>query len=501
METSTNMQLATAAASCLIQHGVREVVICAGARNTPLILTFLQTPGLHVWHHFEERSAGFFAIGRMQAGAGPVAVVTTSGTAVAELLPAVIESYYQGMPLFVCSADRPKRFRGSAAPQCIDQNHLFADYAERGGDVAVGEVWSGMPGWSRRRPLHLNLCFDEPLIDGPVGMPAVDVDGGLPEGLPAPVWRGFGCGPGERLLVVVGRLRKDERQPVARFLRGLGKEAWLEAESGLWGEEGVAEWRGDSLAGFSHVLRLGGVPCAGWWRELETMDAIRVLSWSGEGFSGLGRGRGVEAEAVDLARLELSGSDAGQVGDGGGVDSEVAEPADPEERVVWWMSRAVAKGASVFLGNSMPVRHWQKVGLRVAGREMVANRGANGIDGEVSSFLGMAVTACGEGREAWGLLGDLTVLYDCAAPYMTAQMPVGKVRLVVLNNGGGAIFTGLPFFLDLPEKARQCVRNQHAASFKHWAGMWGWEYRVISSPADFEDLPEGPVLLEWREGE
>src|SRR5262245_19198844 len=106
----TNVAWSRALLSELAKQGVKEIVLCAGARNAPLVSVLSQVKGLKVHGFFEERSAGFFAIGRMQADHAPVVVCTTSGTAVAELLPAVVEAHYQSLPLIVVSADRPKNY-------------------------------------------------------------------------------------------------------------------------------------------------------------------------------------------------------------------------------------------------------------------------------------------------------------------------------------------------------------------------------------------------------
>ena len=132
--------------------GAKEFCVCAGSRNSPL-LTVLGTSDLRLFSFVDERSAAFFAVGRIKLHGDPVAVVTTSGTAVAEMLPAAIEAYYSGLPLILVSADRPARFRGTGAPQSIEQIGLFGPYAE-----TVQETWS------RARPLHVNIEFDEPLL-------------------------------------------------------------------------------------------------------------------------------------------------------------------------------------------------------------------------------------------------------------------------------------------------------------------------------------------------
>ena len=132
--------------------GASEFCVCAGSRNSPL-LAVLGESDARLFSFVDERSAAFFAIGRIKLHGAPVVVVTTSGTAVAELLPATIEAYYSGLPLVLLTADRPARFRGTGAPQSIEQVGIFGAYAE-----TSLSMWTGM------RPLHLNIEFDEPLL-------------------------------------------------------------------------------------------------------------------------------------------------------------------------------------------------------------------------------------------------------------------------------------------------------------------------------------------------
>ena len=132
--------------------GANEFCVCAGSRNSPL-LAILGSSDARLFSFIDERSATFFALGRVKLHGNPVAVVTTSGTAVAEMLPATIEAYYSGIPLILISADRPARFRGTGAPQSIEQVGLFGVYAE-----------TSLESWTRTKPLHLNIEFDEPLL-------------------------------------------------------------------------------------------------------------------------------------------------------------------------------------------------------------------------------------------------------------------------------------------------------------------------------------------------
>ncbi len=129
--------------------GVREFCVCAGSRNAPL-LAVLGASDARLYSFVDERSAAFFALGRIKLHGAPVAVVTTSGTAVSEMLPAAVEAYYSGLPLVLISADRPARFRGTGAPQSIEQVGIFGVYAE-----------TLLESWSQMRPLHLNVELEE----------------------------------------------------------------------------------------------------------------------------------------------------------------------------------------------------------------------------------------------------------------------------------------------------------------------------------------------------
>ncbi|HKO59153.1 MAG TPA: thiamine pyrophosphate-binding protein [Thermoanaerobaculia bacterium] len=147
----TNIAAARALIASVRALGATDFCVCAGSRNAPLLVVLADMP---VYSFVDERSAGFFALGRAKRDGRPVAVVTTSGTGVAELLPAAIEAYYSGLPLVLITADRPARFRGTGAPQSIEQIGIFGVYAA-----------THPATWDRRRALHLNIEFEEPLID------------------------------------------------------------------------------------------------------------------------------------------------------------------------------------------------------------------------------------------------------------------------------------------------------------------------------------------------
>jgi len=163
MSLSINRQLAEQILHAAQQVGTTELCLCPGGRNSPFITLLSSSETYRCYYWFEERSAAFFALGRSKRLERPVGVITTSGTAAGELLPAAMEAYYSCIPLLLITADRPKRFRGSGAPQSAEQAGLFGKYAPFFQDLE-GQEPCDLSAWDGEGPAHLNVCFEEPLI-------------------------------------------------------------------------------------------------------------------------------------------------------------------------------------------------------------------------------------------------------------------------------------------------------------------------------------------------
>jgi len=472
--------LAVRVLEALREAGVEELVVCPGARNAAFIEA-IPTFGFRTVWHFEERSAAFFALGRAQTTGRPVAVITTSGTAAGELLPAAMEAYYAGVPLALVTADRPRRFRGSGAPQAAEQRGIFGLYAPFALDLEGDEPFT-LPAFDR--PIHLNVCLEDPR-GGPAADSPVPHDSlaGFLQAVRSP-------------LIVVGRLAAGERAPVERFLRDLGAPIYLEALSGLRASATleplslrVAE-RVFARGTFDGVLRLGGVPTHRLWRDLEDIRAdLPVLSLSSLPFSGLGRLSVILP--LDLPeRVDSRPFQASLIEDDRRLYRSLAEifEAEPhsEPGIVRRLSRRIEVGAGVFLGNSLPIREWDLAADPVRPAEISASRGLNGIDGQLSTFLG----GCRADRPNWAVLGDLTTLYDLAGPWPFAQMaPQTSATVVTINNSGGRIFERMfpnPLFV-----------NAHGRSFAHWAALWDLAYQAVDDPRDIENGP-GLRIVEIR---
>jgi 2-succinyl-5-enolpyruvyl-6-hydroxy-3-cyclohexene-1-carboxylate synthase len=500
----------------LCAEGVEEFVFCAGARNSPLIVTLDRAHGIKAYSFFEERSASFFALGLSRASGRPVAVITTSGTAAAELLPATIEAFHTGVPLILVTADRPRRLRGTGAPQAIDQIGLYSKFVSAEFDLENGEMPS-FSDWLKRSPLHLNICFDEPLIDEkhePFTMKCSSVEtyagtsrarSTTKSEAAASALRTFLTGASlSELLVLVGTLETSrERDVVSEFLHELGAPTYFEATSGLRENSMHAEYAlrsGDKILplalrkfGIRKVLRIGGVPTARVWRDLEDPAiAVETFSISPLPFSGLSRGSFTCADLaktfVDL-KIQLTGDSSKLIQHDRGLAEKLeillAQEPTSEAGLFRALSTKIPRAALTYIGNSLPIREWDLAATyEGGGRAIEANRGVNGIDGQVSTFLGLAR----EKSANWCVVGDLTALYDLTGPWAAGQRKLGAVSVVVVNNGGGKIFNRI-FNNELFE-------NRHTYDFANWAAQWRWIYEKWTSIPEALSVSSKPMIIE-----
>jgi 2-succinyl-5-enolpyruvyl-6-hydroxy-3-cyclohexene-1-carboxylate synthase len=453
--------------------GVTDAVVAPGSRSTPLVDALDRKMRVHVF--LDEREAGFAALGIGLATGRPAVVATTSGTAAVELHPSVVEAAQAGVPLLAVTADRPPELHHVGAPQTVEQHGLFAaavrwsfdpGVAEEGSQAAwrsvasrcVAEALAG-PG-----PVHLNLPFREPLTGAA---------GPLPEGRAGP-WHAVArpappsADPetaallrAERGLILAGAGAGDPAE-VLGLARRLGWPVLADPRSGcrlpdvqvvaaadaLLRVPGVAAWRPEV------VLRLGapwaskvvsqwlaGLACpqvlsdpAGRWADPER-TASHVTT----------AGAGALAASVDerrpggwLRRWQRA-EEAAQAAIGSLLDKgrplELSEPA---------VARACAAGTPaggvLFASSSMPVRDVEWYGAPRGELTVLSNRGANGIDGVLSTAIGAAL---GSGAPTVALLGDLAFLYGAGSLLWAAGRPV-RLLAVVVDNDGGGIFSFLP---------------------------------------------------------
>jgi 2-succinyl-5-enolpyruvyl-6-hydroxy-3-cyclohexene-1-carboxylate synthase len=463
----------------LVRNDVRHVVLTPGSRNAALAMALHDAAehgrlALHV--RIDERSAGFLALGLTKGGGRPAAVVCTSGTAAANLHPAVLEAYHSGAGLLTITADRPPELHGTGANQTIDQRGLFGPAA-----VAVefpiaerregqNQVWRGLvcravAQAEHGRPVQLNVPFREPLVPTFEPRWPEPLDG-RPEGLrwttsAAPVLM-----PGSRVdfplpartLVVFGSGRDDRARAAATVAATAGWPAVAEP-SGLAAAAG----------GGATVLRCGALLLsAGELPPALRPDAVVVVGRPtlSRGVRGLmGRvpvyGIGDHPQWTDPQYVathvrgwldlddmsHVDDVDPGWLPAWTGADASattVVEKLLGEEswptglQLAADVVEALPAGATLFLGSSNPVRDVDLVAEPRADLRVQANRGVAGIDGNVSTAAGVALAQDGP---AYALIGDLTLLHDLNGLLVGPPERRPDLTVVVHNDDGGGIFT------------------------------------------------------------
>ena len=535
-----NLAWASALVEGLVGAGLRDVCVAPGSRSTPLVLALAEREGLRRYVHLDERSAAFFALGIGKRTGRPAAVVTTSGTAVANLHPAVLEASRSGAPLLLLTADRPPRLRGTDANQTVHQPGLFGGAVRLFHDVGApsadpaelryvrglgARAWSAALG-RPAGPVHLNLPFEKPLQpepgavrqgagaaddgerDRPAAAPAVAATRRTVEPAVGIRLTGRVSGTARGVIVAGPDPDPDRLGPAARELaRATG---WPLLADPLSGARFGGDAAGTALGAYDLflrspsvrdalrpdlVLRFGGPPTSRVLHDyLEgAEDAHRVVASDQEPWPDH---RAVADEVVraDPATLcgELAdrvvGGEAGVAGEWGerwhGVERAARRAvvgalgsSPPEGAVLEAVARAAPADATLFVGSSMPVRDLDAFGApRDAALRVVGNRGASGIDGSVSTALGAAVAGHGP---AVAVIGDLALLHDVNGLRAASAYGIPLV-LVVIDNDGGGIFHLLPVREHEPH-FEPYFGTPHGLELGHAAALYGVRHRRLEA--------------------
>ena len=549
--TNRNTALASALVEELARSGVGRAVICPGSRSTPIALALLREPGIATTSVVDERSAAFLALGAANASRSPVAIACTSGTAAANLHPAVCEADEAAVPLVVLTSDRPPELRGIGAGQTIDQIGLYGSAARwfcevgthdaddagllhlRATACRAAAVAAGDP---RPGPVHLNLSWRDPLgperAEGDITARSTLALAGRGEDLPlSDLHRPAAALRAEEIEAIAADLAGTERglivagrQPEPALGTALAElsaatgypvlaEPTSQARRGsgpIWAYDAIARARPAALDP-ELVLRFGDMPTSKALRLwLGSLDGCGQLVVDPHGdWNEPTRKAGLVLRTAPVAFAEaLRSALSGRTGDGAwasawrrandaaahGIAGELASTSElTEPGLQAALGRLYASGDLVYTASSMPVRDQESFLGPVDGDALfLSNRGANGIDGVVSSGIGATIAT---GRPTWIVLGDLALHHDSngLASLRHAESPV---RIIVPNNDGGGIFEFLP-------QAEQVAREEFEAIFgtplgldlAKLAALHGIEHRAVESGADLEAVPRDRHLL------
>lgn len=477
----------------LVFSGISDVVVSPGSRSTPMAMVMAEHPELKVHIHVDERSAAFFGLGIAKATNRPVAILCTSGTAAANYFPAIVEARYSRVPLIVLTADRPHELREVGAPQAIDQIHLYGHHVKWFAEMALPEKSNEMIRYARTfcaravavasaapaGPVHLNFPFREPLIpkldeelfkaserpDGYVKVRNGDLsinDGQIKEIAEKLKGKEKGiivCGniPDQEFATAVTRLSELLKFPIVA-------DPLSQLRSGKHSLEHIIDaydtfLRNEDAKSFLKpdiVIRFGAMPVSkaltiflkenhdidqfvidggGGWRDPATLSTEMIFCnetlFCEMLFTYLkpkSTSRFIERwkKINDLTKENMAHvRDIVELNEGG---------------LFYQLVDFLPEDATLFVGNSMPIRDIDSFFLNNDKRiKVIANRGANGIDGTVSTALGAALNL----QPLYLVLGDLTFFHDLNG-LIAAKLYNIDINIILINNNGGGIFSFLP---------------------------------------------------------
>ncbi|MGD6840905.1 2-succinyl-5-enolpyruvyl-6-hydroxy-3-cyclohexene-1-carboxylic-acid synthase [Bacillus infantis] len=519
----------------LAKTGVRDVVVSPGSRSTPMAMVMAEHPDLNVHIHVDERSAGFFALGIAKASGMPAALLCTSGTAAANYFPAVVEAKISRVPLVVLTADRPHELRDVGAPQAIDQIHLYGGHVKWFAEMAPPENSDEMIRYARTvcaracaesvkapaGPVHLNFPFREPLIpkldenlfesqERPEGFVSIQ-QGEL--ALPDSVFREMAdvlssfqkgiliCGPNDdsRFVSEVVKLAETLDYPIladplSQLRSGKhGKALVIDGYDSFLRTDAAKEALKPDV-----VIRFGSMPVSKALTIFlkENKDSRQVVVDGGAGWrdpSLLSSEMVYCSEALFCEKIRSFAEHREPGGEYSALWIAVNEKTKlvlaeagsavemSEGKLFLQLAELLPDESTLFVGNSMPIRdldtffHNNGKSIRVMG-----NRGANGIDGIVSTALGAGLYS----QPLYLVLGDLTFFHDLNG-LIVSKLHNINIHILLINNNGGGIFSFLP---QAGEKKNfeLLFGTPLDLDFEHAARLYGAKFIRAETWEDFE---------------
>ncbi|ASN04910.1 2-succinyl-5-enolpyruvyl-6-hydroxy-3-cyclohexene-1-carboxylic-acid synthase [Virgibacillus necropolis] len=521
----------------LVRSGLTEVVISPGSRSTPLAMTIVEHPGMKQWVIIDERSAAFFALGMAKQLNRPVAIVCTSGTAAANYFPAIVEAYYSRVPLVVLTADRPHELRDVGAPQSIDQLKMYGDYVKWFHEMGLPDADPKMLNYARSKasraihvanegnagPVHVNIPFREPLIpdftlenvwgnkDSSMHFPTIDGKKRVDHTQLSYLLEKFAnkkrglivCGPqtNRDFAESVSELASKWQIPVladplSQVRAGQHhKDLVIEGYDAFLRNETVRKKMKPDF-----IIRFGAMPVSKpylfYVKDHKDVEQYIVEEHSGYREPAGNRTEFIFSDSQGLCE-DLLAMDKEMLFDKEWLEDwqrmnqtakkYLINPTHTETvtegEAVKCLMEVIPDESFLYVGNSMAVRDLDTFFMTTPKQlDVLANRGANGIDGMVSSGLGAAAN----GQPTTLLLGDLSFFHDMNGLLAAKHYKI-NLTIVLINNDGGGIFSFLPQ-QQQKDQFELLFGTAHGIDFSHAIEMYGGKHQIVTSEKDLEDV-------------
>ena len=514
--------------SKLYEHGVDDVVISPGSRSTPLAIACERHPHIKTWIHPDERSAAFFALGIIKANQNPVAIICTSGTAASNYTPAVSEAYISKLPLIVVTSDRPHELRNIGAPQAINQVNMFQNFTKFQIDMPLADESEGTINTininmikaekhfvgPQRGPVHFNFPFREPLLPDVKLRRYLSskrkIETKYQKSIDFTNVQNYIEKP--RGVVVVGDTQGQDLSQILTYsaihnipvladplsnLRGLNHPNVIATYDALF--------KGGLSIEPQFIIRVGQPVVSkqlnNWLKEVKCPQILVQNNDTPDAFPKVPT-ISVELSPNDFFRQAqdvtptqnknwLKKWQAMEKEARALIDTHIEEEADEGAAVGSLLKKMTSKD-TVFVGNSMPIRDVDTFNID-SKAEIAANRGANGIDGVVSTALGMSVY-----RKVTLIIGDISFFHDMNGLIMSKAYDL-DITIICLNNNGGGIFNYLPQKEEAPEHFEKLFGTPLNLDFQHVAHLFELGYEKFENVSDYkrQTLPQfGSYLYE-----
>jgi 2-succinyl-5-enolpyruvyl-6-hydroxy-3-cyclohexene-1-carboxylate synthase len=535
-----NLNVAEIFVSELVRAGIREVCLAPGSRSTPLALAFSAHPNIQIYVHLDERCAAFFALGLAAALDRPVPVLCTSGSAAANFFPAIIEARMSRIPLLLLTADRPPELRESGANQTIDQVKLYGDQVLWSVDLPVPEAHLpeltlrhvrtlaaravGRANGIEKGPVHLNFPFRKPLE------PTSDQEAPAWEPLSVPLTRmerGLTMPTGAQVSFLSELLKQnplglivcgpgcpgmDFPEKVHALSESCGYPLLADPLSGCrFGFQKVIGGYDGFLAGGrlfepepQVILRFGGVPTSAsltaYLSNIRPAHRIYISEHGGWADDDHRTSWYLQADPAGTCQKLLEGvfspsatwrQQALQIEKEywDYIGAALAEAPWFDGSALAEVLRHLPEKTRLFIGNSLAVRNLDRFGApddKVL--EVYGNRGASGIDGNISTALGIA--AADRSRPLVALVGDLTFYHDMNGLVSLRKQGLSNVTVVLFNNRGGGIFRRLPV-ARFGQSFEELFLTPHDLQFQHVASLYGMDYHLVTDTGALQTALSG----------
>lgn len=497
----------------LFQSGVRHFVVSPGSRSTPIALLLAefahQEDRLQLYVDVDERSAGFFALGIAKTIQEPVAVLGTSGTAITEYTAAVAEAAISHIPLIILSTDRPAELQQNGAPQTLSQQHLFGDMTKNYLEITLQDSHPDVTAYidfmvqkqvhssisAPRGPLQINLPLRKPLmpvLHEPTAVAVAPLVFETPTPHFDPQQLAY-----ERVVILAGPNEgADYQQALAQFSRANHVPVIADVLSRVRTPDTIygidALIKAGKLATVSQpdlVIRFGATPVSAL--VLQWLRQNNIPVWHVDEQAGTDHSRHLSRAIIQSPQDFLRQVTVANQPDFAAqwqAFNHVSRQPIGELALPHVLDQVVAPQTPIFVANSMAIRDMDDVFTGQTTQRIYANRGANGIDGVVSTAMGMSSTT---NQRSILLTGDLTLFHDMNGLMMARQYQL-PIDIIVVNNDGGAIFSFLPQAAE-PDYFELLFGTPLGLEIEKIAALYDMPFVALAAPDDLTSVLGQPV--------